>query len=377
MSLSFGDRLAVAHAALGRSVIAINPHAEEDVLHKRSGYRTVGLKDTAAIPKWLIEALLESEDHLVLTVDKMSDLGRSVDTELVNPLTYRCMTGSSSGGAINVLKGINDICVGTDGGGSVLAPALATNLYAVMGQGVGLATNGGVSTDNMPFKTGIGFIGNSFAAVHEMLVFALRAKGDASESCTGVSGIMPDAAGIAADIRNLEVAIPKRGTAAAPDGSDMGKRCHEALSLLGGCQPQIIETGFDDIYERMSTVKNLRMLWEENPDLLVMDVEGPIDVFAYDETIPRGFAGSAPEHVAGMRSKALCKAINIAGGSAVVIPSSELATGILVACGPGEKRLQNAFEVAYLLDERRMLPSYLSRYFLDRTKAHKPLAIFG
>ena len=119
------------------------------------------------------------------------------------------------------------------------------------------------------------------------------------------------------------------------------------------------------------------MLWEENPDLLVMDVEGPIDVFAYDETIPRGFAGSAPEHVAGMRSKALCKAINIAGGSAVVIPSSELATGILVACGPGEKRLQNAFEVAYLLDERRMLPSYLSRYFLDRTKAHKPLAIFG
>lgn len=377
MSLSLGDRLAVAHATLGRSVISINPHAEEDALHKRSGYRTVGLKDTAAIPKWLIDALLGSEDHLVLTVDKMSDLGRSVDTELINPLTYRCMTGSSSGGAINVLKGINDVCVGTDGGGSVLAPALATNLYAIMGQGVGLATDGGVSTDNMPFKTGIGFIGNSFAAVYEMLAFALRAKGDTSESCAGVFGIVPDTAGIAADVSNLEVAIPKRGTAAAPDGSDMSERCYEALSLLGDGEPHVVETEFDDIYERTPTVKNLRMLWEENPDLLVMDVEGPIDVFAYDETIPRGFAGSASEHVAGMRSKALCKAINIAGGSAVVIPSSELATGILVACGPGEKRLQNAFEVAYLLDERRMLPSYLSRYFLDRTKAHKPLAIFG
>ena len=376
MSLSLGDRLAVAKAALGRSVVSINPAAVEEASCKRDGYWTVGLKDTAAIPKWLIDALLSSDNHLVLTVDKMSDLGRSVDTELVNPFTYRCMTGSTSGGAINVLKGINDVCIGTDGGGSVLAPALATNLYAVMGQGAGLATSRGISTDNMPFKTGIGFIGNSFAAVHEMLVFTLRAKGDVSESCTGASGIMPDVAGIAADIRNLEVAIPKRGIAAAPDGSDMGGRCYKALSLLGDCQPQTIETGFDDIYERTSTVQNLRALWEENSDLLVMDVEGPIDVFAYDETIPRGFAGSAPEYVAGIRSKALCKAINIAGGSAVVIPSSELATGILVACGPGEKRLQNAFEVAYLLDERRMLPSYLSRYFLDRTKAHRPLAVF-
>lgn len=32
------------------------------------------------------------------------------------------MTGSTSGRAGNVLKGINDVCVGTDGGGSVLAP---------------------------------------------------------------------------------------------------------------------------------------------------------------------------------------------------------------------------------------------------------------
>lgn len=376
MSLSLGDRLAVANAALGRSVVAINPHAEKDAPRKRSGYRTVGLKDTAAVPKWLIDALLESESHLVLTVDRMSDLGRSVDTDLVNPLTYRCMTGSSSGGAINILKGINDVCVGTDGGGSVLAPALATNLYAAMGQGVGLATDGGVSTDNMPFKTGIGFIGNSFAAVYEMLAFALRAKGETSESCAGASDIMPDAASIAVDVRNLEIAIPKKGIAAAPDGSDMGGRCYESLSSLGDCQPQIIEIGFDDIYERASTVQDLRALWEENPDLLVMDVEGPIDVFAYDETIPRGFAGSAPDHVAGIRSKALCKAINIAGGSAVVIPSSELATGILIACGPGEKQLQNVCELAFLLDKKRRLPSYLSRYFLDRTKAYKPLGIF-
>lgn len=376
MSLSLGDRLSVAKAALGRSVVSINPAAVEEVSCKRDGYWTVGLKDTAAIPKWLIDALLSSDNHLVLTVDKMSDLGRSVDTELVNPLTYRCMTGSTSGGAINVLKGINDVCIGTDGGGSVLAPALATNLYAVMGQGAGLAISRGISTDNMPFKTGIGCIGNSFAAVYELLSFALLAKGKSVGSTDEAVDSMADGVADAEEVSNLEVAVPRRGTAVAPDGSDLGERCYETLSLLENYRPQIVEVAFDDIYDRAVTVENLQSLWKKNPDLLVMDVEGPIDVFAYDETIPRGFAGSAPEYVAGIRSKALCKAINIAGGSAVVIPSSELATGILVACGPGEKRLQSAFEVAYLLDERRMLPSYLSRYFLDRTKAHRPLAVF-
>lgn len=376
MSLSLGDRLAVAKAALGRSVVSINPAAAEEASCKRDGYWTVGLKDTAAIPKWLIDALLSSDNHLVLTVDKMSDLGRSVDTELVNPLTYRCMTGSTSGGAINVLKGINDVCIGTDGGGSVLAPALATNLYAAMGQGVGLATSRGISTDNMPFKTGIGCIGNSFAAVYELLSFALLAKDGSVGFTDEAVGSMADGVAAAEEVSNLEVVVPWRGTAAAPDGSDMGERCYETLSLLENYRPQVIEFAFDDIYERAVTVENLQSLWKKNPDLLVMDVEGPIDVFAYDETIPRSFAGSVPEHISGMRSKALCKAINIAGGSAVTIPSTELATGVLIACGPGKKQLENACGLARLLDGRRRLPSCLSRYFLDRTKAHRRLALF-
>lgn len=376
MSLSLGDRLSVAKAALGRSVVSINPAAVEEASCKRDGYWTVGLKDTTAIPKWLIDALLSSDNHLVLTVDKMSDLGRSVDTELVNPLTYRCMTGSTSGGAINVLKGINDVCIGTDGGGSVLAPALATNLYAAMGQGVGLATSRGISTDNMPFKTGIGCIGNSFAAVYELLSFALLAKDESVRPSDETDDSMADGVAAAEEVSNLEVAVPRRGTAAAPDGSDMGERCYETLSLLENYRPQIVEVAFDDIYDRAVTVENLQSLWKKNPDLLVMDVEGPIDVFAYDETIPRSFAGSVPEHISGMRSKALCKAINIAGGSAVTIPSTELATGVLIACGPGKKQLENACGLARLLDGRRRLPSCLSRYFLDRTKAHRRLALF-
>lgn len=35
--------------------------------------------------------------------------------------------GSSSKGPMNILKGVNDVCMGTAGGGSIHAPVLATN----------------------------------------------------------------------------------------------------------------------------------------------------------------------------------------------------------------------------------------------------------
>ncbi len=47
------------------------------------------------------------------------------------------MTGSSSGTAVNVFLGINDVGIGTDGGGSVLAPAAALNLVGYIHPEVG------------------------------------------------------------------------------------------------------------------------------------------------------------------------------------------------------------------------------------------------
>ena len=67
---------------------------------------------------------------LLHTLDRKALGGRAVDAALVNPLTLRAMTGSSSGTALNVLYHINDLGLGTDGGGSVLAPAASVNLYA-------------------------------------------------------------------------------------------------------------------------------------------------------------------------------------------------------------------------------------------------------
>lgn len=43
-----------------------------------------------------------------------------------------------SGTAINVLYGLTTIGIGTDGGGSVLGPAISLNLYSVLLSGTGL-----------------------------------------------------------------------------------------------------------------------------------------------------------------------------------------------------------------------------------------------
>jgi GntR family transcriptional regulator len=308
---------------------------------------------------------------LFYTVDRMSDLGRSIDTDLVNPLTYRPMTGSTSGGAINVLKGINDACVGTDGGGSVLAPAMATNLYAIMAKGVGLYAGRGQSTDGMDFSTGLGFIGKSFDAVRNLLAFSLR-----SAPMQNLRNLSISLDSQPFDISGLQIFVPASGTAHAPDGADMHMRCMVELEKLGEGIPSVHEIAFDDIYDRGKTVRQLKELWKADPDAIVMDVEGPIDVFGCDETIPRSFSGTAPAAISGRRSKALCKAVNIACGSGCVIPTGALATGILVCSGPGAQQLHNLLNIGKRLDEVQRIDPLMQRYFLDRTKPHIPLRLF-
>jgi len=356
MSLCLEDRLILAHQALGRSVVDVNPRALAESKTKRPHFNCMGVKDTSDIPDALLNRLLSSPNWLVLTIDRMSDLGRSIDCELVNPLTYRPMTGSTSGGAINVLKGINDICLGTDGGGSVLAPALATNLYAFLGKGVGLACDlASCSTDGLSFAGGVGFIARTF----ELCITAAQ-----------------DAGAIDLDGGNLpsKVIVPARGCAKLPSGQDMREHLEPYLEYLA---IEIEEHAFTDIYDRRSSVFDLSYMWEKDPCTCVLTFEGPVDVLGADETIPREFAGIAPRIVAGTPSKALSKAVNIAGGTAMCVPSDELACGLLVACGPGLEAARDMLCLARKLSEHTKLPSCLVRYFHDRKKAPHPIELFS
>lgn len=355
MALSLEDRLVVASRALGRSVVSINPHAREEAARKGEGFFCLGVKDDAGLPQELLDRFRSSIDWLVLTVDHKADLGRSVDTELLNPLTYRPMTGSTSGGAVNVLKGINDVCMGSDGGGSVLAPALATSLFAIMGKGLGLLTKGeGRSTDGLAFQGGIGFIGRSL----DLVISAAELSCGMTLGC----GELP------------RIVAPVAGSSRLPGGADMREKVDGLLAAAG--LPPAYDCAFSDVYSRAHTVPELVALWEREPLTCVVTFEGPIDVLSADETIPRGFDGVAPGVVAGMRSKAVCKSVNMAGGTAVCVPASELACGILISCGPGVEAARGAVRLARELASCIELPGMLVRYFHDRTKPPMPLDLF-
>lgn len=130
-----------------------------------AGY--TGYKDTEMIPQALIRQF-NRQGFLMHTKDRMALGGRAVDLQLVNPLTGGWMSGSSSGTALNVFYGINDLGVGTDGGGSVLAPAAALNLYGFISPAIcreHLNAWPRRSTDNIAFYPSIGFIARDLAVI--------------------------------------------------------------------------------------------------------------------------------------------------------------------------------------------------------------------
>ena len=120
---------------LGKSVKKQNPNIILDMFRENSNCKTFGVKDTSEISDKVIKKLLE-EGYSWNTVDSYTDRGRAVDLNLLNPITGKLMIGSSSGTAINVLYGLNTVGVGTDGGGSVLGPAIGLNLYSALLSGV-------------------------------------------------------------------------------------------------------------------------------------------------------------------------------------------------------------------------------------------------
>lgn len=414
----------LAEQNLYRSVISINKNLEEEAENKEKDYLTFGVKNTVDIPISLVDKLRKNSKYLFATIDKMSHLGRSIDTDLINPLTYRCMTGSSSGTAVNILKGINDFGIGTDGGGSVLAPALSTNLYSFIGSGVGLVTGKeGLSTDSISFTGGIGVISKSFFILKGVAEDILEKKIKYSED-------------------KIRVLIPKNNSIILPDGIDMrleidkviqcineNKRVYENNDVKNNNQDnaiknstfkvngyedklldekirsnkenkifdwkitsdeyklyedkisrdeikskfEFIEYSFDNIYERNIAIKEIKNIFDNDIADIILTYEGPIDVYGYDETIQRSFKGKAEKEITSNGGKGIVKVINMCKCTGITIPGEKLASGFVICAKEGIQGLANAFTLGKVIEESIEKNEMFNRYFIDREKFVDPI----
>ncbi|MFR1927813.1 MAG: amidase [Clostridium paraputrificum] len=342
--------IVLAKDNLNKSVMEINPNILEEVKEKDEEYLTFGVKNTGDIPRRLIDNIRSNKKFLWTTIDRMSHLGRSIDTELINPLTYRAMTGSSSGTAINVFKGINDFGIGTDGGGSVLAPALSLNLFSFLGKGAGLEiSKKGVSTDNIAFKPGIGLISKDFSTL-KYVVNELMSLEESS-------------------LEEMRVVIPEKNTCKTVEGEDTYNKVINILNKIKNYHKlTIVEYRFQDIYNRESSIKDINNIFSNDIGDIIINFEGPIDLYGYDETIQKSFLGNGAKEITKNGGKALVKSANICRCSAITLPVNEIASGIVLCSKEGKEKIHGLFALAEEINEVIKRPDIYEKYFIRKEK---------
>ncbi|OUZ13949.1 hypothetical protein A5868_002972 [Enterococcus sp. 12F9_DIV0723] len=293
----------------------------------------VGVKQTSVVSEPFISFLEQNGFHLH-TVDKASHKGRGIDIDLKNPITGNVMTGSSSGTAINVFLGINDIGIGTDGGGSVLSPASALNLigfiHPKIGEGqIDFKSYVKKSTDNISFTPSIGFISREIDLIKK--IFSLFID---------------------------EEFYDKELTIVVDDEIDDNKWKH--WEKYKNIEPVNLEYKYQ--YSREDLVLSLENLFSDAD--LVISKEGPIDVYGIGETIFGHFDEHSKE-IQIQGKKGFVRVVNMCNAIGLIVPSTELSTGYLIIGRINSKVERAMFEIAELLIAKEDL--LLKNYFLDHS----------
>ncbi|MEY8352144.1 amidase family protein [Lachnospiraceae bacterium 54-53] len=301
------------------TVIKVNPGIIDQAasILESSGYvRYTGVKDTPAVPEELKRRLNEN-GFLIHTADKMALGGRAVDLQLINPVTGRWMTGSSSGTALNVFYGINDAGIGTDGGGSVLAPAAALNLF--------------------------GFI--------SPLIEQERMKQHVKTSTDGIL-FSPSIGAITRDLKTMEQLLKPL----------LGMCLEETMDLLADWNWR--EPGKEelpDIYGRRELLAEY-LNRAVSPGNLILSREGPVDVHAMGDSIYGHFDEETKKDQA-RSGKGLMRVVNMCGKSALTVPVKELGCCTVLICESRKEDIAAMFRKA---GELAVTPSPLIRkYFMN------------
>lgn len=308
-----------------KSVDRVYPLAFDEISNHDGYY--FGVKNSLYLTNEMEEKLNQCSYYLH-TRDQSSLGGRAIDIDLKNPITGLPMTGSSSGTAINVFLGINDIGMGTDGGGSVLAPAISLNLFSVIDpllfQEERKKEIEKVSTDGISFIPSIGLISKNLKLLRE-LYLNLRAL----ENSNRETKILVDDENICNLLKdeNLEVS------------SFEGKYDNERLALI-------------------ETAKRLLEKYD-----IIVSKEGPVDLNGFGDTV-FGHFDDKTKKIQVAANKGFLRIANMANCFALTVPSGELSTAYVILC---DSNNISAIRKSFLIAESlyRENDALSERYFLN------------
>ena len=279
----------------------------------------VGIKNVSSIPNTLMHRL-EKTGFALHTIDRKSQLaGRAVDTELINPITGHYMSGSSSGTAINVFAGINDLGIGNDGGGSVLAPAMCVNILGFIS---GLIEKDRVqtrkaNTDGMVTGNSLGFM----ARDREILFKAIE-----------------DSIGL---------------KAAENGGTIFSDRAYP------GIESKIVDVK-DAFAPRAELTEYLKDVLSRCDVFIVS--EGPIDLYGFGDSL-FGHFDERTRKIQRDSGKGFVRVCNTAGATALAIPRDELGCATLLISESKEEKVSRLLKAAEAFED--IHDELIERYFLD------------
>lgn len=322
------------------SVETVYPLALDKITEKTGYY--MGLKDTAHLAPEVFDRL-EQLGYYLHTIDKSSLGGRAIDVALKNPITGKPMTGSSSGTAMNVFLGINDLGIGTDGGGSVLAPATALNLCACIHPDLfrepGATKQVKKSTDGINFSPSFGMMGRQLDHIKQ---------------------VMTDEGWLACDVPKEPLLV----------GIDNG-----ISELVGIGQALVSHLDCESKYEmpRKALIACLNQ-WLEEYRLIITE-EGPIDLVGMGDTV-FGHFDEQTQQIQQEGKKGFLRVVNMCQAFGLIVPTGELSRGYLLMCKSTDKEaIAYAFELATKIGYPE---DSLSRQYFEETKNYFEIGVhFG
>lgn len=277
---------------------------------------------------------LETLGYYQHTIDKASLAGRGLDLNLTNPLTGRPMTGSSSGTAINVFLNINDIGIGTDGGGSVLAPAMSLNLYGCIHPDLGNLEKKEtkISTDGISFSPSLGII---------------------TKNLTHISRLLAELLPVERSRKTMKIALDSE--------------CLDLKDNLSQLDSTIVLTEFHNKYELSRSDLIIKLADLLNEYDVVISKEGPIDLEGFGESV-FGHFDEQTQKMQRQANKGFLRVVNMVGGVGLTIPIQELSTGYLLICRNTSTSIEKLLQIARLLETKEdyLVKSYfgdLNNYF--------------